>query len=68
MKRCPDDMGAPCTSDGLRYSDSDSDESYNPVEGCNSESSAYDSDEVSHQCASLPLDVAITCEDMEEEH
>ena len=68
MTRCPDDMGTPGTNDGLHYSDSDSDESYNPVEGCNSESSVYDSDEVSHQCTSLPLDVAITCDDMEEEH
>ncbi len=32
MKRCPDDMGTPGTNDALDYSDSDTDESYNPVD------------------------------------
>ena len=68
MKRCPDDMGTPGINDALDYSDSDTDESYNPVEGCNSESSAYDSDEESHERALLNFDVAITSEDAEEEH
>jgi hypothetical protein len=68
MKRCPDDMGTPGANDALAYSDSDTDESYYPVEGLNSESSAYDSDGDSHVCASLLLDVAITSEDAEEEH
>jgi hypothetical protein len=68
MTRCPDDMCTPGTNDAVDYSDSDTDESYNPVEGCNSESSVYDSDEESHQQASLPLDVAITNENAEEEH
>ncbi len=68
MKRSPDDMWTPGTDDALACSDSDTDELYNPVEGIESESSAYDSDEDSHGCAPLPCDVSVTSEDAEEEH
>lgn len=68
MKPSPADMWAPERHDAFAYSDLESDESYNPVEGRGSESSAYDSDEDCDGCAPDPGDVSITSEDVEEEH
>ncbi len=68
MTRSPADMSTTDNDDTFPCSDSDADESYNPSEGYESESSADDSDEHSHGCVPLPCDVSINSEDAEEEH
>jgi hypothetical protein len=68
MQRRPAYMRTPHTDDALAFSDSDIDESYNPVEDIETESSAYDSDENCHGSASQTFEVAITSEDAVEEH
>ncbi len=51
MTRSTADMSTPDNDDTLAYSDSDADESYNPIEGTESDSSADDSDDHSNGCA-----------------
>ena len=68
MTRSTGDMSTPDNDETSACSDSDGDESYNPIEGYESESSADDSDEHSHGCGPLPCDVSINSEDAEEEH
>ena len=68
MQRRPDDMRTPDTDDALGFSDSDTDESYNPVEDIETESSASDSDEDCNGSASQTCEVSITSEYAEEEH
>jgi hypothetical protein len=68
MTRSTPDMSTTDNDDTFPCSDSETDESYNPIEGYESESSADDSDEHSHGCGPLPCDVSINSEDAEEEH
>ena len=68
MQRRPAYMRTPATDDAFALSDSDIDESYNPVEDIETESSAYDSDENCHGSASQTFEVVITSEDAVEEH
>ncbi len=68
MTRSTADMSTPYNHDTLACSDSDADESYNPFEGTENDSSADDSDEHSLGCVPLPCDVSINSEDAEEEH
>ena len=68
MTRSTADMSTPYNHDTLACSDSDADESYNPIEGTDSDSCADDSDDYSNGCAPLPCDESINTEDAEEEH